>query len=75
MGSTETDNRQKVPAKRLIELIRENDNPVMTAGDLAEHLPITRQAVNSRLQRLVTAGELERKKVGGSAVVYWVAED
>jgi len=74
--STNTPSRRlKVTDNQILQLFREADAPVLTAGDLAEQLPVTKAAVNKRLRQLVDEQELNRKKVGGAAVVYWLPEE
>jgi predicted transcriptional regulator len=46
------------------------DKPFTTAPELAERLPVTRQAVYKRLQRLVEQEEIHKYKPGRAAI-YW----
>lgn len=62
----------KVERKDVIEAIHDHKDPVVTAGELAESLPVTSRTVTSRLRELDAAGDVERKDVGGRAVVYWL---
>jgi len=54
------------------QLFRESDDPVLTASDVADHFGVSNQAANYRLKRLYGDGDLDRKQVGGAAVVYWL---
>ena len=56
----------------VLEFIRKHPDPVVTAPEVAEALEITNQAANKRLRNLHDRGDVHRKKVGGSAVIYWV---
>lgn len=47
-------------------------DPVFTAPELAEYLPISNQSVNSRLNRFEDEGLVESKSVGAAAKVYWL---
>lgn len=69
------DSKKQVTDEELKQLFRNSSHPVQTARDLAEQLPVTRQAIYARLGDLVDKGEVKRKKVGGAAVVYWLAEE
>ena len=74
MSTEEAAGRQKVSDDQVVQLFRDAGQPIRTAGDLTQQLPITRQAVNKRLKRLSSNGLLCRRKVGSSAVVYWLPE-
>jgi DNA-binding Lrp family transcriptional regulator len=50
------------------------DKFVVTATDLSEQLPITRQSVGVRLRELCDEDRVRRRKVGGNAVVYYLPE-
>ena len=45
--------------------------PVVTAAELEEVLPIGRRAIRERLLDFLDDGRVDRKKVGGRAVVWW----
>jgi len=57
-----------------LEFVREHSHPAITAGDIAERFDISQQAANNRLRKLVERGDLARKEVGASAVVYWPSD-
>lgn len=57
----------------LIALFEETEDPVLTAPEIADELDITQQAAHSRLMRAYEHGELERKKTGARAVVWWLS--
>ncbi len=48
--------------------------PVVTSADVADGLGVTGQTARRRLDRLVTAGSLEKRKTAGR-VVYWRSGD
>jgi len=75
MTAEATAGKQKVSDDQVVQLFHDASQPIRTAGDLTEALPITRQAVNKRLRRLASNGTLCRRKVGSSAVVYWLPEN
>lgn len=65
---------QSVPDVDYLRLFALSPDPILTAGELAEELPVSNQAVNSRLDRLEREGWIRSKKVGASAKVYWLSE-
>ena len=50
-------------------------DPVLSAPEMAEHLPISNQAVNKRLERMERDGIIKAKKVGSAAKVYWLTAE
>lgn len=71
-----TDGRKGGPKPRvsddeLLAIFREAREPVLTASEVAEGLPIGRRAVHKRLRDLEARGELKSKKVGGRSAVWW----
>lgn len=47
------------------------DHEPRTASEVADELGIVRRTAYNKLQALAERGDLERKKVGGRAVVFW----
>jgi DNA-binding Lrp family transcriptional regulator len=64
----------KVTDADLIEAIERTGEPVVTAGELADELPIGRRAVRERLADLQDRGLVDRKDVGARAVVWWLVD-
>ena len=52
-------------------LARFPDHEPRTASEVADDLGIVRRTAYNKLQALVERGDLNRKKVGSRAVVYW----
>ncbi|WP_435125342.1 winged helix-turn-helix transcriptional regulator [Halobaculum sp. D14] len=71
MASNTDTGKQRVADSEIVELFQNTEEPFRTPGDIASAVPISRQAVNSRLRKLAEEGTLQRRKVGGAAVVYW----
>jgi len=63
-------NREKVSMNTIEQAIRNADGPV-TAKELSERFPISNAQMNRKLKKLSGRGEIERKKVGAAAVIYW----
>jgi len=51
--------------------IKQSSRPFVTANDMAECLGVARQTAHKHLQRLHEEGNLNKRKVGGSAVIWW----
>lgn len=49
-----------------------DERPFFTVGDVTDGLDIGSSQANNKLNDLVDEGVLERTKVGGRAVVYWL---
>lgn len=64
-------NRQKVEDIEIIDVMRESEDPFVTAKDVAEQLPITRQQANKRLRQLEDEG-IVRSKSTGSGAGWWI---
>lgn len=64
-----------VADETILAAIGQSPGHVGTAAELAEQLPIGRRAVRERLLTLKEQGAVDRKKVGGRAVVWWLTED
>lgn len=47
------------------------DHEPRTASEVAEELDVVRRTAYNKLQQLAERGDLQRKKVGGRAVVFW----
>ena len=60
-----------VTADDLRREIRVSDDPFVTASDIAGRIGVARQTAHKHLQRLHENGELEKRKIGGSAVIWW----
>lgn len=60
--------------EQIRDYFREASDPVLTAGEIADAFNISQQGANYRLKRMVDGDDLERKKVGGAAAVYWLSE-
>jgi GTP-sensing pleiotropic transcriptional regulator CodY len=58
----------------IISVFHGAEDPILTAGDVAEAVGVTRQSINSRLHRLNSEGRLETREVGSRARVWWLSE-
>ena len=64
--------RDVTPTQReyLIALVNHAD-PAVTATEIADVRGVTKQAAYSALEKLVSKGIVEKKKVGSRSVIYW----
>lgn len=51
------------------------DRPFQTARSVADRFDLDRSQAYRRLQRLADDGAIEKTKVGGRAVVWWLTDD
>jgi predicted ArsR family transcriptional regulator len=62
---------EKVSPDDALELF--SDHEPRTAKEIADALNVSRRTALNKLSELVDRGDLQRKKVGGRAVVFWKA--
>jgi repressor of nif and glnA expression len=55
----------------VLSFVREHEDPVVTAGEVAERFNVTSRAARYRLAQLDERGQVRGKKVGGSAKVWY----
>lgn len=72
MGVDTEDKRKMFSDERLLSFVREHEDPCITAGEAAEVLGVTNDAVNYRLQQLEEEKKVASKVVGASAKVWYV---
>jgi|AntDeeMinimDraft_5_1070356.scaffolds.fasta_scaffold25938_2 predicted ArsR family transcriptional regulator len=65
----------KVTESKLREHIESQENPFVTASEMAESLGVARQTAYKHLQRMHEDGKLRKEKIGGSAVIWWLPEE
>jgi predicted ArsR family transcriptional regulator len=63
-----------ITPERVLEVLREDDDPVLTAKEVSDRLDCTSEAARQRLHELRKTGEVESKQVGARAVVWWPPE-
>jgi predicted ArsR family transcriptional regulator len=61
----------KIDQQDLENKIKQHHRPFVTANEVADSLDVARQTAHKHLQRLHEQGELNKRKVGGSAVIWW----
>jgi len=65
---------QRVTDQELLETFEKIEGPFVTAGELSEHLPISRTAINKRLNQLWAEDRINRKKPTSTMVGWWLPE-
>lgn len=60
-----------ITPERVLEILRESDDPVLTAKEVGEELGCTSEAARQRLHELEERGDVESKQVGARAVVWY----
>ena len=65
---------ETVTLDRVVSAIRAVDGPVVTTRDVADRLDCTTEAARQKLVQLTEQGRVDRRKVGGRAVVWWLTE-
>ena len=61
-----------ITSERVLEVLQEDDDPVLTAKEVGERLGCSSEAARQRLHELQERGEVTSKQVGARAVVWWV---
>jgi hypothetical protein len=62
---------EKVTEQDILKIFDRADTPVLTASDLADALPVGRDAVYRRLSDMHDGGLVGKKDAGARAVVWW----
>lgn len=64
-----------VTKDELLDAIERHDNPFVTSKDMSSVLGVERQTAWKHLQQLHEDTQLEKKKIGSSAVIWWVPKN
>jgi uncharacterized membrane protein len=74
-GPTDTGGRKPVVTdKQILRLFTEADDPVLSAPELADELPISKTGVYKRLRDLDERGLIDSKKFG-QGKAWWITDD
>lgn len=65
---------KKVTSDKILKFVRTHEDPVVTAGEIADEFNMTNNGVNYRLRQLEDDGELVSKTAGSSAKVWYCAD-
>lgn len=70
-GRDDDRHERKITDQDILKVFDNADEPVLTASEIAKALPVTRQALNYRLNRMHENGLVDRKDAGARSVVWW----
>lgn len=62
---------EKVTEQDILKVFDATEDAFLTAGEIADQLPISRQAVNYRLKQMQEKDLVEKKKAGARAAGWW----
>jgi len=62
---------EKVTEQDILKQFDATDDPFLTTTELAEQLPISRQAVHHRLEQMRERGLVDKKKTGARGAGWW----
>ncbi|WP_435079701.1 DeoR family transcriptional regulator [Halococcus sp. AFM35] len=58
----------------VLTAMRDTDGPVVTVGDVSEAVGCSRETARRNLTQLHEDGTIRRRKIGASAVIWWVSD-
>jgi predicted transcriptional regulator of viral defense system len=64
----------KATDEEILDVIRSAESPFVTTRDVAEAVSLSSERARQRLNRLNKQEQIDRTKVGSSAVVYWIPD-
>jgi len=62
---------EKVTEQDILKVFDATDDPFLTASEIAEQLPVSRQAVHHRLEQMREKGLVDKKKTGARGAGWW----
>jgi transcription initiation factor IIE alpha subunit len=62
---------EKVTEQDILKIFDATEDPFLTASEIAEQLPVSRQAVHHRLKQMREKGLIDRKKTGARGAGWW----
>jgi predicted transcriptional regulator len=62
---------EKVTEQEILKVFDATDDPFLTTTELAEQLPVSRQAVYHRLGQMREKGVVDKKKTGARGAGWW----
>jgi predicted ArsR family transcriptional regulator len=66
---------ETVTPDRVLDAVATHPDPTVTAREVGEAIDCTRDAARKKLIQLHERGAVERKKVGGRSVVWWLTDE
>lgn len=65
------DRSHKITEQDILRIFDTADEPFLTSSEIAEQLPVSRQAVNYRLKQMREKNLVDKKKTGARSVGWW----
>jgi len=65
------DHSHKITEQDILKVFDTANEPFLTSSEIAGQLPVSRQAVNYRLDQMLEKGLVDRKKTGARSVGWW----
>jgi predicted ArsR family transcriptional regulator len=62
---------EKVTEQDILKVFDAAEDPFLTAAEIADQLPISRQAVHHRLETMREKGLVDKKKTGARGAGWW----
>lgn len=72
--STDGGRKPRVTDQEILDVLREQRDPVLSTAEVADQLPIKRRGTLNRLRRLEEDGEVVSKRIGGRNTVWWLTD-
>lgn len=70
-NTSENPQRRKTSEQDILKVFDAAADPFLTASEIADQLPVSRQAVNYRLGNMHEKGIVGKKKTGARSVGWW----
>lgn len=64
-----------VPTESVLKAVVLYPDPFVTASDIEDYIGLSHDGTRERLKSLTREGYLEERKVGGSAVVFYITKE
>jgi len=62
---------EKVTEQDILKVFDASDDPFLTTSELADELPLSRQAIHHRLTQMRGEGLVDKKKTGARGAGWW----
>lgn len=69
--NTDQSQGEKISEQDILKIFDNADEPFLTASEIADELPVSRQAINYRLDQMREKDLVGKKKTGARAVGWW----
>lgn len=66
---------ETVTPERVLDAMATHPDPTVTAREVGEAMGYSADAARKKLNQLHERGDVERKKVGGRSVVWWLTDE